>query len=189
MSLALSLVMLAAACAVPAAGAAGRVAETKEPRAGPGRRTGHRPDRLRTAGDIELLAACLRAGLPAAHAASAVAESYAEEEGTTAEVWRTVAALSALGAEPQRAWSDLRDLPGGADVADLIALSGASGAAAAAGCERIAARLRDDAADDATAKAERAGVLIAIPLTAFFLPAFFVLGLAPVVVGLAGRLT
>ena len=90
----------------------------------------------------------------------------------------------ALGAHPERAWSELRPLPGGADLADLVTLSNASGTALANGCTRITERLRSTSADAATAKAERAGVLIAIPLTAFFLPAFFVLGLAPVVISL-----
>ena len=57
------------------------------------------------------------------------------------------------------------------------------------GAERIASRLRDAAADDATARAERAGVLISIPLTAFFLPSFFVLGLIPTAISLGTHLT
>ena len=40
----------------------------------------------------------------------------------------------------------------------------------------------------ATARAERAGVLIALPLTLCFLPAFLVLGLAPVVISLGTAL-
>mgnify|MGYP001942212230 FL=1 len=67
-------------------------------------------------------------------------------------------------------------------------MTNSSGAALAQGCERIASNLRADAADHAKTKAERAGVLIAIPLTAFFLPAFFVLGLAPVVISLGTNL-
>ena len=40
----------------------------------------------------------------------------------------------------------------------------------------------------ASPRTKNAGVLIALPLTAFFLPAFFVLGLAPVVVSLGQTL-
>ena len=198
--------LTAAALLLPAAQPGERVSTTKIPRDGPAGGVPNRAtpgrflprsvrpgrggiERHRMAGDIDLFAACFRAGLPAAAAAAAVAESYGDDPGPAAETWRTVAALSALGAEPERAWADMHRLPGGGELAGLVALSGASGAAVAAGCERIAAGLREDASDDATAKAERAGVLIAIPLTAFFLPAFFVLGLAPVVIGLAGTLT
>ena len=155
--------------------------------AGPSEPAQHRPrdgpattDHNRCASDIALFAACVTAGLPPALAAATVADTYP----SGASPWHTTAALLALGAHPERAWSELRPLPGGADLADLVTLSNASGTALANGCTRIAERLRSTSADAATAKAERAGVLIAIPLTAFFLPAFFVLGLAPVVISL-----
>ena len=48
-------------------------------------------------------------------------------------------------------------------------------------------RVRDALADAAEARAQRAGVLIAAPLGLCFLPAFLVLGVAPVVIGLAGE--
>ena len=82
----------------------------------------------------------------------------------------------------------LHAIPGGEALAGLVTMSNTSGTAIVDGCGRIAQQLRDDASDLATAKAERAGVLIAIPLTACFLPAFFVLGLAPVVVSLGANL-
>ena len=44
--------------------------------------------------------------------------------------------------------------------------------------------MRQDDNDAAVATAERAGVLIAAPLALCFLPAFMLLGLVPVVVGL-----
>lgn len=158
----------------------------KTPRDGP-------PDRHRIASDIELFAACFRAGLPAAAAAAAVAESYgapdsAESAHPLAEKWRRVVAFDALGVEPARAWAAMDGVPGCEDLASLVTLSHSSGTAVADGCDRIAAKLREDAAADATAAAERAGVLISIPLAAFFLPAFFVLGLAPVVIGLGAEM-
>ncbi|OIR40909.1 MULTISPECIES: type II secretion system F family protein [Corynebacterium] len=150
----------------------------KTPRDGPS------PSPGRSATDIRLFAACCRAGLPVAAAAGAVADTHGEDPSP----WHTVAALSALGADPARAWAELHTVPGGEELAHLVALSNATGATLAAGCERIAVSLTADAADHATARAERAGVLIALPLTAFFLPAFFVLGLAPVVVSLGQTL-
>ncbi|WP_291314347.1 type II secretion system F family protein [Corynebacterium sp. UBA2622] len=197
MSTLVPAIFTAAALCVPVAGPGGRVSPPKSPRDGPvphrfpasRAHTALKVESHRVASDLDLFAACFRAGLPAASAAAAVAESYDGDDGEVPGMWRTAAALTVLGAEPERAWAHMHRLPGGAELAALVALSGTSGAAVAVGCERIAAGLREDASDVATARAERAGVLIAIPLTAFFLPAFFVLGLAPVVIGLAGTLT
>ncbi|MHA5282046.1 type II secretion system F family protein [Corynebacterium sp. CQ3829_602738] len=174
-----ALLVAAALCVAPA-GPGGRVTATtpKAPRDGP-----ETADPERCASDIELFAACVSAGLPAATAAAAVADTHG-----TRSPWHTVASLTALGVEPQRAWAEIRHLPGGEDLAGLVALSATSGTSLAAGCGRIAAQLRAGAGDRAKAKAERAGVLIAIPLTAFFLPAFFVLGLAPAVISLGTSL-
>ena len=152
---------------------------THRPRDGP---AGADPNRC--ASDIALFAACSTAGLSPAQAAAAVADTYAGLSAGSGTAWHTTAALLALGADPERAWSELRAVDGGADLANLVTMSNSSGSALAAGCYRIAERLRSEGADHATAKAERAGVLIAIPLTAFFLPAFFALGLAPVVISL-----
>lgn len=142
----------------------------------------------RAAADITLFAACCEAGLPLATAAAAVADTYEESDGEPGSAWHTVAALTALGVDPGRAWNELHPLPGGAELAGLVTLSNSSGSAIVAGCSRIVERLQAEAADEAKEKAERAGVLIAIPLTACFLPAFFVLGLAPAVISLGSAM-
>ena len=59
-----------------------------------------------------------------------------------------------------------------------------SGSALSQGCRRIAESLGATATDHRTAAAERAGVFIALPLATCFLPAFMIIGLAPVVLGL-----
>ncbi|SDS60286.1 type II secretion system F family protein [Corynebacterium timonense] len=190
MSLLLPALFVAAALALAPPRPGARVAPSSRPRDGPG--AASPPSQVthhRMAADLDLFAACVRAGLTVPAAAAAVADASGHAPTGGADAWRTVAALSALGADAERSWGAMRALPGGEELLNLVVLSHTSGTAVAAGCERIAARLRDDASDLATAKAERAGVLIALPLTAFFLPAFFVLGLAPVVIGLAGKLT
>ena len=106
----------------------------------------------------------------------------------TAHHWHRVARFLAAGATSHRAWAEVAHIPGFDDIAYLVRISGHSGAAIASGCQRIAQSLRDDAAAAATATAERAGVLISLPLALCFLPAFIVLGLAPVVISLAGQL-
>ena len=84
--------------------------------AGPSEPAQHRPrdgpattDHNRCASDIALFAACVTAGLPPALAAATVADTYQ----FAASPWHTTAALLALGANPERAWSELRTLPGG----------------------------------------------------------------------------
>jgi pilus assembly protein TadC len=66
--------------------------------------------------------------------------------------------------------------------------SASSGSALAQGIADLAEQSRQDATHAAAAAAERAGVLIAGPLGLCFLPAFVCLGIAPVVVGLAGEI-
>ncbi|MFC6147201.1 type II secretion system F family protein [Corynebacterium nasicanis] len=156
----------------------------KTPRDGPRR---HRdPDPLAVAADLDLYAACLLAGLTPAAAAAALVEAGADT--TTREEWRTIAALLALGVPAQRAWAEVAGLPGLGELATPAIVSGRSGAALSTAAGRIATTLRDDAAARATARAERAGVLIALPLTLCFLPAFLILGLAPVVISLGTQL-
>ena len=97
---------------------------------------------------------------------------------------RAEASLLSLGVDVDRAWRELAQAPGLGELAALARSSHHSGAGLSNGCSRIAARLRDDGADHATAEAERAGVLIALPMTLCYLPAFFLLGLAPMVISL-----
>ncbi len=151
-------------------------------------RDGPRPRRARAASeavlshDIELFAACLKAGLGPAQATRAVAET------SPVEAWGSTAALLALGVPAAEAWEPIAAVPGLEELASLNVLSGQSGAAIATGAERISAGLRDQAADAATARAERAGVFIALPLAACFLPAFILLGLVPIVISLGAEI-
>lgn len=177
-----ALLLLVAALVLPPSRPVVRLGHPgpKTPRDGP--RRDRDPDRLAGAADLELFAACLRAGLSPAAATAALAEAGAD--AVTRPAWRSVAALLAIGVSADRAWTEVADIPGLGDLAGLATLSGRSGAAMADACGRLADALLADAADQATARAERAGVLIALPLTLCFLPAFLVLGLAPVVIGL-----
>lgn len=181
-----TLILLAAALLLPPPRPGARAGHPgpKTPRDGPRGRPD--PDRLALAADIDLYAACLRAGLSPGTAAAALVDAGADP--ATRPTWRTVAALLVIGVPAERAWSEAAGTPGLADLAGLATLSGRSGAAVSEACGRLAAALRDEAAAQATARAERAGVLIALPLTLCFLPAFLVLGLAPVVISLGTSL-
>lgn len=142
-------------------------------------------DALALAAGLEVFALCLTAGMPVSGAAAATARHAPPQ---LAVVLRRGADLLAMGADPGIAWSapDGALDPSTTAVLRLARRSGSSGAALAVGLGELAAQCRNDAADAATAAAERAGVLIAGPLGLCFLPAFVCLGIVPVVAGLAG---
>lgn len=143
-------------------------------------------DVLAVAASLDVLAACLRSGMAVSTAAAAVAESA---PAPLAGVLLRAADLLALGADPSRAWTSS---VGAEDTNHLQAFlrmarrSAASGIALAQGVEDLAVQIRGDAADAASARAERASVLMAGPLGLCYLPAFLCLGIVPVVAGLAG---
>lgn len=170
------------AAAVPGPRRSGRFgAGAKNPRDGPGEGSAEDLNVLEVADDIALLGACLSAGLPLRDAVRATAGAAG---ATTQTQWRRAASLLAIGVGADRAWIDAEHLPGFEDLARMIRRSEHSGAAIAAGCEDVAERLRSDAVHQATARAERAGVLIAAPISGCFLPAFVILGLVPVIASL-----
>lgn len=138
---------------------------------------------LAPAGD--LLAACLAAGAGPREAAEAVGRSL---DGTVAERLRHIAAELRLGGEPAAMWPRLAELPGAEALARCLERAGTSGAPAVEPVSRIAAELRAEWGRAAAARARRAGVLVTLPLSGCFLPAFLVLGVAPVLIGLAGGL-
>lgn len=138
---------------------------------------------LAPAGD--LLAACLAAGAGPREAAEAVGRSL---EGTVAERLRHIAAELRLGGEPAAVWPRLAELPGAEALARCMERAGISGAPAVEPASRIAAELRAQWGRAAAARARRAGVLVTLPLSGCFLPAFLALGVAPVLIGLAGGL-
>ncbi|MET9492272.1 type II secretion system F family protein [Nocardia sp. NPDC006630] len=145
------------------------------------------PDPLGVAGTLDLFAACLRAGLPAAAAAGAVAPGAPEP---LTSVLRRAADLLALGADPVTAWEQATAGCGDDGVAALARMarrSARSGAGLASAVTELAEQRRGAVEDVAAARAERAGVLIGGPLGLCFLPAFVCLGIVPVVIGLAGH--
>jgi pilus assembly protein TadC len=142
-------------------------------------------DPLAAASSFDLLAACLRSGMAVSTAASVIAPSA---PAPLARVLARAADLLALGAEPAAAWTNPTGLVD-SHVDALLRMarrSASSGAALAQGVAELADDSRHEAADAATAAAERASVLIAGPLGLCYLPAFVCLGIVPVVVGLAG---
>jgi pilus assembly protein TadC len=140
---------------------------------------------LELAGAWELLAACLRAGMPVAAAVRAVAERLGAPAGP---VLRRTAELLVLGADPVQAWQSASECPSTARLARAARRSGRSGIALAESLTRLAAEVRAGARERSEARAQRAGVLIAAPLGLCFLPAFLAIGVVPVLIGLAAGL-
>jgi pilus assembly protein TadC len=137
---------------------------------------------LALAGAWELLAACLRAGMPVPVAVRAVAEGLGAPAGTAL---RRVAELLALGADSMQAWQPAVECAATARLAQAARRSGHSGTALAESLTRLAAEVRAGAREHSEARAQRAGVLIAAPLGLCFLPAFLAIGIVPVLIGLA----
>jgi Flp pilus assembly protein TadB len=143
-------------------------------------------DPMTLAAAWDLLAACLRAGLPVPTAVTAVAGELPE---TAATALRSSAELLALGADPATAWAPAIECADTAALARGVRRAALSGTALAELVTDLAATIRAGAADQAEAQAQRAGVLITAPLGLCFLPAFICLGIAPVIAGLAGQIT
>ncbi|BAC17110.1 bacterial type II secretion system domain protein F [Corynebacterium efficiens YS-314] len=145
---------------------------------------GSGPDPLDTAADIALFAECLAAGLSTRDAAHLLA---CTANPAHQRLWEETVALLGIGVGPEKAFTTMTGVDGLRDLAVLAEVSHRSGSAFSQGCHRIADALVASAADHRTAAAERAGVFIALPLAACFLPAFMIIGLAPVVLGLGTK--
>jgi Flp pilus assembly protein TadB len=143
-------------------------------------------DPMTVAATWDLLAACLRAGLPVPTAVTAVAGGLPP---TAAQALRSSADLLTLGADPHTAWAPATNCPDTAALARGARRAAHSGTALADLVTDLAATVRSNTADTAEATAQRAGVLITVPLGLCFLPAFICLGIVPVIVGLASQLT
>lgn len=130
----------------------------------------------------DLLAACLSSCSSPAQAAAAVAESV----GAPMSGWLAGAAAQlTLGAPPEVCWEQL-----GAECVPLAPLAGClvrtstSGAPPATALIALAQAQRAAAGRVAHARVRRAGVLATAPLGVCFLPAFVLVGVVPVVMGL-----
>ena len=155
-----------------------------------------REERERLARDLplllELLSACLAGGAPLSAAAEAVGAAVGGPAGARLT---SVAGALAVGTPPAQAWQSLAGADPAQRAADPLApaaraLARASdgGAPVAAAVSRLASEVRAERRGAAEQAARRVGVLAVAPLGLCFLPAFVLLGVVPVVVGLAGPL-
>lgn len=147
-----------------------------------------RETRERIAADLplalDLLSACLTGGAALPDAVRVVGGALAGPVGR-----RLVAVAAALdvGTPPVQAWAGLTGGdPDGfvAAAVRVLGRAGDGGTPVAAAVARLAGEAREDRRAQGLAAAERAGVLAVAPLGLCFLPAFVLLGVVPVVVGL-----
>ncbi|WP_241989722.1 MULTISPECIES: type II secretion system F family protein [unclassified Streptomyces] len=133
----------------------------------------------------DLLAACSSAGAGPVEAAEAVGESLG---GPVGERLARTAAEIRLGEDAAVAWGRFGELPGAAGLARCLDRAASTGAPAAEPVARTAEALRADRARAAVTRAQKAAVMVTAPVGLCFLPAFLAVGVAPVVIGLAGGL-
>lgn len=137
---------------------------------------------------LDLLASCLAGGAPLHTAAGAVAAAVPGPGG------RRVAAVAAalrVGSPPADAWGALAGAAADdpfAPAARALARAADGGAPVATAVSRLAAEARAEARARGEQAARRVGVVAVAPLGLCFLPAFVLLGIVPVVAGLAGPL-
>lgn len=128
---------------------------------------------------LELLSACLAAGMPLRQATSAVASAF--DGGPVAEDLARVLALVELGAPDAEAWRILRaDPQWGPAVVDL-ARSVESGTMMVDALMHHARMARERRRSAVVIRAKAVGVRSVLPLMTCFLPSFLLVGVVPTV--------
>jgi pilus assembly protein TadC len=129
----------------------------------------------------DLMAACLASGAGPREAADAVGRSLS---GPLGEALTSIAAELRLGGDPARCWGRF----GPYDLGRCMERACTTGVPPVEEVSRLAASYRAERGRTALARARQAGVLATAPLGLCFLPAFLLVGVAPVVMGLAGTI-
>ena len=136
-------------------------------------------------GAADLLAACLTAGAPIETATATVARAIG---GPLGEDLDSVLRSVHLGSSPVQAWTAAALDPELAPLAIALVRASRGGAPPADVMGGAAEELRDRRRTEASMAAQRVGVHAVAPLALCFLPAFVLLGIVPLVVGLAQQL-
>lgn len=133
-----------------------------------------------------LLAVCLEAGLPLRNAVAAVAEG---SQGAMAESLRRLDAAVRLGVPETEAWGELGlARPAFADLARELSHAAGSGMSLAPVLRHHGREAQRAAHGAAQSRARKAGVSSVVPLMMCFLPAFILIGVVPIVGGVASRM-
>jgi Flp pilus assembly protein TadB len=141
-----------------------------------------RQERLRTDLPlaVDLLVACVAAGRPPGRAMAVVASATG---GPLGEELQTVATRLELGADPASVWRDLASHDVLGPVGRCLGRSARTGSSVTVALERCSDDVRRDRRATADAAARTVGVRASLPLGVCFLPAFFLVGVLPTIIG------
>jgi len=128
---------------------------------------------------LELVAACLAAGLPVRTACAAVVQSF---DGPVADDLGQVLSLMDLGVADAEAWRTLHDHPQLGLVAADLSRSVESGTSTVEGLQHHAAAAREARRGALQVRARAVGVRSVLPMMMCFIPSFMLLGIVPAVV-------
>jgi Flp pilus assembly protein TadB len=129
---------------------------------------------------VDLMVSCVSAGRPPGQGLLAVAASVG---GPLGDDLRAVAGRLELGADPAAVWRDLAANETFAPLGRSLSRSARTGSSIGAALSRCAEDLRRERRAAADANARKVGVRAAAPLGACFLPAFFLIGILPTIIG------
>ncbi|WP_229052205.1 type II secretion system F family protein [Aeromicrobium sp. Leaf350] len=132
---------------------------------------------------LDLVAAALAAGRPPGIAVAAAGRALGGTVGAELEV---VATRLVTTADPGEVWNRTADLPGLAPLARAVLRAQRSGSAPAVVVSHVADDLRRRRQAERLRRTRAGGVATALPLGLCFLPAFFLIGIAPTLLGLLG---
>ncbi|MGW0810516.1 type II secretion system F family protein [Nonomuraea sp. NPDC002799] len=146
-------------------------------------------DRQRIVADLpfaaDLMTACLLAGRPVSAATEIAAKAVA---GPLGQRLTWASSQLRLGADPAPTWACLARDPEMAALARAMSRAAQSGAPVADVLTRLADDAREKARAVSVATARNVGVKAVAPLGLCFLPAFVLLGIVPVIAGLAATI-
>lgn len=134
---------------------------------------------------VDLLVAVLHAGRPPAAAFALAGEAVG---GPLGERLGRVAALITASGDSAQVWRDLSDDPAISAVARALRRAEEAGVSAVGVLGHVADDLRRTRVAELRRRAAMVGPASAAPLGLCFLPAFFLVGIVPTVIGLAGTL-
>ncbi|SDL55523.1 Type II secretion system (T2SS), protein F [Nonomuraea jiangxiensis] len=148
-----------------------------------------RHDRHRITADLpfaaDLMAACLLAGRPVSAATEIAATAIGGPLGHRL-TW--VSSQLRLGADPEPTWATLAKDPAMGQLSRAMSRAAQSGAPVADVLTRLSDDARETSRAASVASARRVGVKAVAPLGLCFLPAFVLLGIIPVIAGLASTI-
>lgn len=130
---------------------------------------------------VDLLAACLAAGAAPEQALVTVGGAMG---GPVGEEFELIHHRLAVGMPPRQVWQAVGRHPQLGPLGRAVDRAADSGASIADGVRRLAAELRESARAEVEARARAVEVKAAAPLGVCLLPAFVLLGVVPMVVGI-----